>query len=42
VIALDSEIGSAMTIENVSWQRVSSGTGDSTATFPDFQLYMGL
>ena len=31
-----------MTIESVSWQRVAAGTGDSTATFPDFHLYMGL
>lgn len=31
-----------MTIESVSWQRSSTGSGDSTASFPQFELYMGL
>ena len=31
-----------MAIESISWQRVSEGTGDSVATFPGFELYVGL
>jgi hypothetical protein len=31
-----------MTIESVSWQRTSEGDGDSTASFPAFELYLGL
>jgi hypothetical protein len=31
-----------MTIETISWQRTDPGSGDSTATFPEFELYMGL
>jgi hypothetical protein len=31
-----------MTIESISWLRTNPESGDSTAAFPEFELYMGL
>lgn len=36
---LDSEIGNAITIQDLDWKRAPSGT--STATFNNFKIYMG-
>jgi hypothetical protein len=41
VMALDSEIGTAMTIQNLGWQRSAAG-GDPSATFTGVKVYMGL
>lgn len=40
MVVLDEEIGDAMTIETISWQRGPSGS--STASFTGFQIFMGV
>jgi len=40
VVVFDEEIGDAMTIETISWQRGPAGSSD--ASFNGFEIYMGL
>lgn len=40
VVVLDSDIGSALTIDQLSWMR--SVGGEAMGTFNDFKIYMGL